>query len=173
MESDIDISNNQLQITLNILYTPYSWLTDINGMSNYLGLLYALTEYHVYLHFLCCFFRGFSFFFFKQLYEVFSCSSPILSWGCKICQMHLCSGVRSLPECPGNDTKRSDSEVPVLALWGMWSIPSLPLLLSPIRSRLVVPVRVRYMCLIELLNHLLYLKPFNHVQIKINIKLNY
>ena len=45
----------------------------------------------------------------------------------------LCRGVRPTPnECSGYDTKQSDGEVPVmLKLWGMWSIPSLPLLPGP------------------------------------------
>ena len=36
-------------------------------------------------------------------------------------------------KCPGNDTKQSDGEVPViLELWGMQSTPSLPSLPRPL-----------------------------------------
>ena len=43
-------------------------------------------------------------------------------------------------ECPIYDTKQSDSDVPVmLELWGMRSIPSLPLLPGPLWPRMVVP----------------------------------
>ena len=45
-------------------------------------------------------------------------------------------------ECPGNDTKKSDGEVPVmLELWGMRSIPSLPLLPGPLWPGMVAPDR--------------------------------
>ena len=44
----------------------------------------------------------------------------------------------------------------------MWITPSLPLLLQP---GMLVPVRVPSMGQIELFNHLLYLNPFNCVQI--------
>ena len=53
-------------------------------------------------------------------------SCPI-GWDCRIHQLHLCRGVRHPNECPRYDTKKSDSEVPVmLELWGMRSTPSLP-----------------------------------------------
>ena len=55
----------------------------------------------------------------------------------------------------------SDGEAPVLELWGMWSIPSLPLLSDSLWPRMILPVRVLSMGQIELFNHLLYLKPFN------------
>ena len=42
-------------------------------------------------------------------------------------------GIRPSPECPDNDSKQSDGEVPVmLGLWGMQSTPSLPLLPGPL-----------------------------------------
>ena len=45
-------------------------------------------------------------------------------------------------ECPGYDTKESDSEVPVnLELWGMWSAPSLPFLPGPHWPRVVAPYK--------------------------------
>ena len=43
-------------------------------------------------------------------------------------------------ECPGYDTKQSDSEVPVmLSLWWMTSTPSLPLLPGPLWPDVVAP----------------------------------
>ena len=39
-------------------------------------------------------------------------------------------GKALLNECPDNDTKLSDSEAPVLELWGIWITPSLPLFLD-------------------------------------------
>ena len=64
-----------------------------------------------------------------------------VSWDCRIRWLHLCWGVRPLPnECPGYETKQSDGEVPVmLGLWGMRSTPSLPLLPSPLWPGLVAP----------------------------------
>ena len=48
---------------------------------------------------------------------------------CRIHQLHLCRGIRT--SLPLNDldinTKWSDGEAPLLELWGMWSIFSLPL----------------------------------------------
>ena len=45
-------------------------------------------------------------------------------------------------ECPGYDTKQSDSEVPVmLELWGMRSTPSLPILPGPLWPGMVAPDR--------------------------------
>ena len=56
--------------------------------------------------------------------------------------------------CPGYDTKQSDVEVPVmLGIWGMWSIPSLPLLPGPLWSGMVAPDRalsIAYLCQTEL-----------------------
>ena len=52
-------------------------------------------------------------------------------------------------ECPENDTKLPDGEVPVmLELWGMQSTPLLPLLQGPFwyRYRVVAPDRVLSMC---------------------------
>ena len=65
-------------------------------------------------------------------------------------------GVRpplSLNECPpGYDTKLSDGEAPGLHLWGMWSNPSLSLLLGPHWLGVVVSDRVVYMGEIKLFN---------------------
>ena len=63
--------------------------------------------------------------------------------GSKIHRLHLCRGVRPPPnECPGYDTKQSDSEVPVmLGSWGIQSTPSLPLLLGPLWPSVVAPDR--------------------------------
>ena len=53
----------------------------------------------------------------------------LVGWGCRIHHQYLFRGVRPPPnECPGYDTKQSDSEAPVLELWRMWITPSLPLL---------------------------------------------
>ena len=42
-------------------------------------------------------------------------NSPV-GWGCRIHQLHLCSGVRHphLNECPGHDIKQTDGEAPVM-----------------------------------------------------------
>ena len=69
-------------------------------------------------------------------------SCPVC-WGCRIHRLHLCSGVRPLPnEYPGYDTKQSDGEVSVmLKIWGTQStlsLPSVPCLLWP---RVVAPDR--------------------------------
>ena len=43
-------------------------------------------------------------------------------------------------ERPGYDTQQSDGEVPVmLELWGIWSIPSLPLFPGPLWPGVVAP----------------------------------
>ena len=53
--------------------------------------------------------------------------------------------------CPGYDTKQADGEVPVmLALWGMWSTPSLPLFPGPLWPRAMALNRVLFMGQIEL-----------------------
>ena len=46
---------------------------------------------------------------------------------------------------PGYDTGKTDGEVPVLELWGMWSTPSFPLLPGQPWTGAVVPVRVSSM----------------------------
>ena len=47
-----------------------------------------------------------------------------------------------------------DGEASVLELWGMWSISSLSLFQGPIRTGVVVSVRIPSMGQIELFNHL-------------------
>ena len=62
---------------------------------------------------------------------------------CRIQWLHLCRGVRPTPnECPRNDTKQSDGEVPVMmGLWGIRNTPSLPLLPGPLCPGMVAPDR--------------------------------
>ena len=64
-----------------------------------------------------------------------------VGWGSRIHWVHLCRGVRPLPnECPGYDTKQSDGEAPaVLEFWGMRSTPSLPLLPGSLWPGVVEP----------------------------------
>ena len=59
-----------------------------------------------------------------------------------------------------------------MRLWGMWSIPSLPLLLGPLYPGVVVPIQVLFPGQIELFSHLLrvifiiiYLKSYHCVQV--------
>ena len=49
-----------------------------------------------------------------------------------------------LNKYPGYDMKPSDGEALFLELWGMWSIPSLPLLPSSLWLGVVVPVHLIY-----------------------------
>ena len=49
-----------------------------------------------------------------------------------------------------DDTKLSNDEVPALEIWGMWSIPSLPLLPDLLWPRVGAPDRVQSMGQIEL-----------------------
>ena len=72
--------------------------------------------------------------------------------GCRIHRLHLCRGVRTTPnECPGHDTKQTDSEVPVIMeLCGMQSTPSLPSLPGQLWLGLVAPDRVLSMGQTEL-----------------------
>ena len=54
-------------------------------------------------------------------------------------------------ECPRHDTELSEDNASVmLTLWGMWSIPSLPLLPGPFWVWVVAPERVLSMGHIEL-----------------------
>ena len=60
-----------------------------------------------------------------------------VGWGCRIHRLLLCNHPH---ECPGYDTKQSDSEVPaMLELWGMQSTPLLPLLPGPLWPGVVAP----------------------------------
>ena len=55
-------------------------------------------------------------------------------------------GVRLSNKYPGDDTKQSDGEVPVmLELWGMQSTPSLPLLPGLLWPGMIAPDRVLFM----------------------------
>ena len=45
-------------------------------------------------------------------------------------------------ECPEYDIKPSDGEAPEMEPWGMWSTPSLPLLLDPLWPGVVASDRV-------------------------------
>ena len=76
--------------------------------------------------------------------------SPV-GWGCKIHRLLPCRGVRLPNECPGYDTKQSDSEVSViLELWGMQNTPSLPSLPGPLWPGVVASDRVPSIGQIEL-----------------------
>ena len=58
-------------------------------------------------------------------------------------RLHLCRVWRPpSKECLGYDIKPSDGKASVLELWGMWSILSLSLLLSPLWPGVVTPDRV-------------------------------
>ena len=93
--------------------------------------------------------------------------------GCKIYRLYLCWWVRPhLNECPWYDIKQSDGEAPALEIWGMWSIPSLPLLPSPLCPEVVAPDRVLSMDQIEqcanrwlILDCDLYSNSWNHLTV--------
>ena len=77
----------------------------------------------------------------------------IVNWGWRIYWLFLCREVSPAPpnEGPGYDTRQSDDEVPVmLELLGMWSAPSLPLILDSLWIGVVEPERVLSMGQIEL-----------------------
>ena len=101
------------------------------------------------------------------LYVVQMCSSSV-SWGCRICQLHLCRGVRPLTQasnkCLPYDSKPFDGEALVVELWGIRSTLSLRLLPGPLEPRVVILIQVSSICQIELFNHLLYWKRFSYVQ---------
>ena len=90
-------------------------------------------------------------------------------WGCRMVPTaSLQRNKISHPKgFPGYDTKRYDSEALFLELSGKWSILSLPLLPGPLSPEVTVPVRVLFKGEMELYNHLIYLKPFNCVQVKL------
>ena len=66
-----------------------------------------------------------------------------IGWVCRIHRLHLCRGVRPLPnECPVYDTRHSDGEVPVmLEIWEMRCTPLLPSLPGPLLPGVVAPDR--------------------------------
>ena len=49
-----------------------------------------------------------------------------------------------------------NSDVLILEIWGVWNTPILPLLPGPLCARVVVPVRVLFMVLINLFQNYLY-----------------
>ena len=63
--------------------------------------------------------------------------------------------------CPGYDTKSTNDNQ---EFWEMWVTPTWPLLPCPHLAGVVVLLWVLSMGQIELINNLLYLKPFNCVQ---------
>ena len=71
---------------------------------------------------------------------------------CRIRRLLLCREIRtSSNECPGNDNKQSDGEVPVmLEFWKMQSTPSLLSLTCPLWSGVVAPYSVQSIGQIEL-----------------------
>ena len=119
---------------------------------------------------------------------------PTLSWGFRIHQLHLCrwgKPHRHPNKYPGNEIKAFDGVAPALEFWGMLHTPSLPLLPSPLwpgeREYLYliygeccillhcpyslvhsdlerVPLCILSMGQLEISNHLLFLKPFNCMQ---------
>ena len=77
--------------------------------------------------------------------------SSSVGWLCRIHTASLLRCKGSSNECPGYDTKQSDSEAPViLELWGMQSTPLMPLLLGPLWPEKVTPDRVLSMGQIKL-----------------------
>ena len=69
-------------------------------------------------------------------------------------------------ECPGYDTKQTDGETSVLLrLWGMQSTPSLPLLLGPLWSEVIVPEKVLSMGQIITLNWIIWKEQFLHLTV--------
>ena len=58
-----------------------------------------------------------------------------VSWDGRVHRLHLCRRIKPPPydECPGYDSKKSDSEASImLGLLGIWSTPLMPLLLDPL-----------------------------------------
>ena len=89
----------------------------------------------------------------------------LIGWGCRMRRQHLCRRVRPQPnQYLELDTKPSDDVAPVLELWEMWSALFLLLLPGPLRSVVVVPVRVTRIGRTGVFSKLLYLKIFNYVQ---------
>ena len=62
------------------------------------------------------------------------------------------------------DTKPDDGEAPILQLWGMSNILSLPLILGPLWPGVLVSVRISHMRQTEIIYYLRYVKPFNSEQ---------
>ena len=83
-----------------------------------------------------------------------------VTWSDRIHRLYLCRSVSPFNECPGYDTKLSDSEASDIELWGMRSTSPLLLLPGPPCLGVEVHVRALTMGQIELFSYLLYLKPF-------------
>ena len=75
-----------------------------------------------------------------------------LVWGCRIHRLHLCRGLKKTSnDCPGNDTKTNNGEVPVmLELWEMRSTPLFLSLPDQLWSEVVVPHGIQSMGQIKL-----------------------
>ena len=122
-----------------ICYAPVDWTcqSDIRRQNFYVSYAFFLLchgQNHLYPQ-ICLF--------------VFP-TCPV-GWDCRIHQLFLSRGVSLLKECPGFDTKQSDSESPIkLEFWGMRSTPSLPSLPGPHWPGVVAPDRVLSMGQIEL-----------------------
>ena len=106
-----------------------------------------------------------------------------VSWGCRICQLHLCRCITSLHLSLTSVLDMTQRHIMVrLQSWSTFSLPSLPDLLWP---GVVVPVTVISMGQIELFNHVTVCKQiieslildsntWNHLTVcKQIIKLNY
>ena len=68
-------------------------------------------------------------------------------------------------EYPGYNTKQSDDEAPVMELWAMWCIPSLPLFSGPLWHEVVAPDRILSMCQIELFDIQTECKQMTHAKL--------
>ena len=67
--------------------------------------------------------------------------------------------------CSGYYTKQSGGGTLVMELWGTWRISSLPLFLSPLWPRVVIPDRVPSIGQIELVDHLTICKLITDVKL--------
>ena len=66
-----------------------------------------------------------------------------VGWAVEYTNCFSAEELNPLNKCPGNDTKQSDGEVPVmLELWEMQSTPSLPSLPGPLWPGMVAPDRI-------------------------------
>ena len=86
-----------------------------------------------------------------------------VGWGCRIHRLDFCRRVTLTPnECPGCGTKLHLMVRLQSSSFGKYDIP-LPnlLLLGPLWTELVVPIRLSSIGQRELFCHLPYLKPFN------------
>ena len=71
--------------------------------------------------------------------DIITLFGPV-SWGCRIHWLHLCREVRLSQWVSWYDIKQSDSEASIMQeLWGIWRIPLLPLLPSPLWPWVIAP----------------------------------